>query len=124
MDNLKTFKDTYGHATGDKALVLLSDQLKELTRLDDIICRYGGDEFLIILHNTTLESGFKRVEQWRRAMEEIRIQFEDQELQVTFTAGIAAYPIHGYTLEEVIKTADNALYLAKSRGRNYVMTAG
>lgn len=122
MDNLKTVNDTYGHAIGDKALVLLSDQLKELTRIDDIVCRYGGDEFLVILHNTPLESAFKRVEQWRKVMEEIRIQSEDQELQITFTAGIATYPLHGQTLEEVIKTADDALYLAKSKGRNYVMT--
>ena len=122
MDNLKNLNDTHGHAMGDRALVLLSDQLRELTRIDDITCRYGGDEFLVILHKTTLESGFKRVEQWRRAIEEIRIPYEGQELQITFTAGIATYPIHGQTLEEVIKAADDALYLAKSRGRNYVMS--
>lgn len=122
MDNLKIFNDTYGHAIGDKTLVLLSDQLKELTRIDDIVCRYGGDEFLIILHNTTLESGFKRVEQWRKTMEKIRVQYGDQELQITFTAGVATYPTHGQTLEEVIKAADDALYLAKNKGRNYIMT--
>ncbi len=122
MDNLKNFNDFHGHAMGDKALVVLSDQLTELTRIDDIACRYGGDEFLVILHSTTLESGFKRVEQWRAAMEEIRIQHEDEELQITFTAGIAAYPTHGQTLEEVIKAADDALYRAKEKGRNYIMT--
>lgn len=122
MDNLKLFNDTYGHAVGDKALVILSEQLRELTRVEDIACRYGGDEFLIILHNTTLESGFKRVEQWRRTMEKIRIQDQGLELQITFTAGVAAYPTHGKTLEEVIKAADNALYLAKNKGRNYIMT--
>ena len=122
MDNLKIFNDTYGHAIGDKALVLLSDQLKELTRIDDITCRYGGDEFLVILHRTTLESGYKRVEEWRKAMEGVRIQFENQELQITFTAGIATYPTHGQTLEEVIKTADDALYRAKDKGRNYIIT--
>jgi diguanylate cyclase (GGDEF)-like protein len=122
MDNLKTFNDTFGHAVGDKALVLLGDQLKELTRIDDIICRYGGDEFLVILHNTSLESGFRRVEQWRTAMESIRIEHEDQSLQVRFTAGVAAYPTHGQTLEEVIKAADDALYQAKDKGRNYTMT--
>ncbi len=122
MDNLKTFNDTYGHAVGDKALVLLSDQLKELTRIDDITCRYGGDEFLVILHKTTLASGYKRVEQWRKTLEEIRIEYEDQELQITFTAGIATYPTHGQTLEEVIKMADDALYQAKDKGRNYIMT--
>lgn len=122
MDNLKNFNDSYGHAIGDKALTLLSDQLKELTRIDDITCRYGGDEFLVILHKTTLENGFNRVEEWRKAMEEIRIQHEGQELQITFTAGIATYPTHGQTLEEVIKAADDALYRAKDKGRNYIMT--
>jgi len=121
MDNLKNFNDTFGHAIGDKALILLSEKLVELTRTDDIICRYGGDEFLIILHKTNLQDGFKRVEQWRKTMEDIRIPHEQAELQITFTAGIATYPLHGKTLEEIIKAADDALYEAKKKGRNIVM---
>lgn len=121
MDNLKVFNDTFGHAVGDKALVILSEKLRELTRTDDIICRYGGDEFLIVLQKTNLEDGFKRVEQWQKTMEEIRIPHQTQELQITFTAGIATYPVHGESLEEVIKVADDALYQAKKKGRNIVM---
>lgn len=121
MDNLKVFNDNFGHAVGDKALVVLSDKLRELTRTDDVICRYGGDEFLVILHKTNLEDGFNRVEQWRKTMEEIRITDQAQDLQVTFTAGISTYPIHGKTLEEIIKAADDALYVAKKKGRNQVM---
>jgi diguanylate cyclase (GGDEF)-like protein/PAS domain S-box-containing protein len=121
MDNLKVFNDNFGHAIGDKALVLLSEKLRELTRTDDIICRYGGDEFLIVLHKTNLEYGFKRVEQWRKTMEENRIPHQDKELHITFTAGVATYPVHGKTLEEIIKAADDALYAAKRKGRNIVM---
>ncbi len=122
MDNLKIFNDNFGHAVGDKALVLLSEKLKELTRTDDIVCRYGGDEFLIVLHKTNLEDGFKRVDQWRKTMEEVRIPHQGLEINITFTGGIATYPIHGETLETVIKVADDALYQAKKKGRNIVMT--
>ncbi|MCE9647778.1 MAG: diguanylate cyclase [Chloroflexi bacterium] len=121
MDNLKVFNDTHGHAVGDKALVLLGEKLRELTRTDDIICRYGGDEFLIVLHKTNLKDGFKRVNQWRKAMEDLRIPHEQLQLQITFTAGIATYPFHGRSLEQIIKAADDALYEAKKKGRNIVM---
>jgi diguanylate cyclase (GGDEF)-like protein/PAS domain S-box-containing protein len=121
MDNLKAFNDTHGHAIGDKALVLLGEKLRELTRTDDIICRYGGDEFLIVLHKTNLKDGFKRVNQWRKAMEDLRIPHEQLQLQITFTAGIATYPSHARSLDQIIKAADDALYEAKKNGRNTVM---
>jgi len=121
MDNLKVFNDSFGHAIGDKALVLLSEKLRELTRTDDIVCRYGGDEFLIVLHKTNLANGFKRVEQWRKIMEEMRIPHQGHELQITFTAGVSTFPAHGKTLEEIIKVADDALYAAKKKGKNIVI---
>jgi diguanylate cyclase (GGDEF)-like protein/PAS domain S-box-containing protein len=123
MDELKTINDTYGHALGDKALIILSEKLRELTRFEDIICRYGGDEFLVILYNTSLENAFKRVEEWRRVVEETPLPFNDQTLQITFTAGVAAYPMHGKDLEEVLHVADDALYHAKNSGRNFVKAA-
>jgi len=121
MDNLKVFNDNFGHAVGDKALMILSKKLRELTRADDIVCRYGGDEFLVILHKTNLYDGFKRVEQWRETLEGVRIVHEGQELRITFTAGVATFPVHGRSLEEMIKAADDALYKAKRQGRNVVV---
>jgi diguanylate cyclase (GGDEF)-like protein/PAS domain S-box-containing protein len=124
MDNLKQINDTYGYNVGDKVLTILSGKLRELTRLDDTVCRYGGDEFLAILYNTSLENAYYRVEEWRVELEKTVITHQDANLRVTFTAGVAAFPQHGKTLDETIISADVTLYHAKKSGRNRVMTAG
>lgn len=124
MDNLKQVNDSYGHNVGDKVLTILSRKLLELTRLDDTVCRYGGDEFIAILYNTNLENAYQRVEQWRLELENTVIAHRDANLRVTFTAGVATFPLHGKTLDAIITSADITLYHAKKSGRNLVMTAG
>jgi diguanylate cyclase (GGDEF)-like protein/PAS domain S-box-containing protein len=117
MDELKKVNDTYGHIVGDKALQILSEQLAGMTRVEDIACRYGGDEFLIILHNMPAKEAVKRAEEWRMKVEEKA----DKKFMVTFTAGIASFPASEKSIEEIIHAADIALYKAKLQGRNNVL---
>ena len=116
MDGLKKFNDTYGHDLGDLALKTFGNQIKLMARAEDIACRYGGDEFLVILYNTDMKNASRRVAEWHRKMDEVRIPYQDTHLHITFSAGIATYPTQGKTSEEVIKAADKALYRKKRTG--------
>lgn len=114
MDNLKTLNDKHGHAMGDAALKSLSKLLKDQTRTEDIVCRFGGDEFLVILHNTNEQMASIRLQEWSERAREIDIIHEGNHIQVSFSAGIAAYPTHK-NIEELIQSADKALYDIKAK---------
>ena len=119
LDYLKKFNDSGGHATGDIALRRLAGLLATSTRTEDIVCRFGGDEFIVILPNTTGENAPKRAEKWRNQIEVFTLLHrKDQALRITYSAGIATYPTHGQTIEEILKRADIALYRAKLNGRD------
>jgi diguanylate cyclase (GGDEF)-like protein/PAS domain S-box-containing protein len=119
MDELKAFNDSYGHNIGDRALQSLAFQLQNMTRKEDIVCRYGGDEFAVILNKTFPKDAVKRVEEWRDSLNSRPLEIEGKNsTMVKFTAGIASYPAHGASMEEIINYADVALYRAKARGRN------
>ncbi len=119
MDELKVFNDTHGHHVGDQALQALAFQLKNLTRNEDIVCRYGGDEFTIVLSKTFSKDAVKRVEEWREALKRHPLEIDgENNVQIRFSAGIASFPTHGDTMEEIINYADVALYRAKAQGRN------
>jgi diguanylate cyclase (GGDEF)-like protein len=120
MDNFKQFNDTYGHKCGDVVLQSFADFLVEHTRRSDVVCRYGGEEFVILMPNTTLPVSFARVEAWRQDFSESSISYEDLKFSATFSAGVAAYPEHGLSGEEILQAADKALYLSKNSGRNRV----
>ncbi len=109
MDNLKTLNDKYGHAVGDVALKSLSKLLKDQTRAEDIICRFGGDEFLVILHNTNEQMATGRLLEWSERAKDIDIVHEGIHLQVSFSAGIATYPKYE-NIEELVRAADKELY--------------
>jgi len=121
MDKLKDINDTYGHAAGDLAIRTLAKQIKKNTRIEDTACRYGGDEFLILLHDTPTEVANDRVESWRINLLENPLLLQGQPVTVTFTAGIATFPMHGQTLDEMLHQADRALYEAKATGGNRVL---
>lgn len=121
LDFLKKLNDLGGHATGDYALRSLASQLTLFTRRGDTVCRYGGDEFAIILPNTASEDAYNRAEGIRNKVSALTMLYRSgRPLRITFTAGIATYPIHGQTIEETFNYADTALYSAKQKGRNRV----
>lgn len=121
LDHLKTLNDIGGHATGDYALRSLAAQLRASTRKGDTVCRYGGDEFAIILPNTSPEDALARAQELNQRMKSLTLLYRgDQVLRISFTAGVASYPIHGNSSEEIFNYADVALYRAKLKGRNRV----
>ncbi len=121
LDHLKEINDLGGHATGDYALRVLAAQLRILTRRADTVCRQGGDEFAIIMPKTTSKDAFARTLELHKKMKEITLLHKaGQTLRITFSAGIATYPMHGENSRKILDHADEALYLAKRKGRNRV----
>jgi diguanylate cyclase (GGDEF)-like protein len=120
LDLLKSVNDTHGHAGGDLVLKAVANYIKSAIRVEDIACRYGGDEFFVILHNTPLNIALKRVEKWRKDVSAMKIRCNGKQLQVSISAGVAVFPLHGQTMEDVVLAADEALYSIKSTRRNRV----
>ena len=121
LDHFKRVNDTYGHRAGDHYLQALAELLKQHTRAGDIVCRYGGEEFVVIMPGAELSNCRQRGEQLRIDIAELRVKFSGKDLNVTVSIGIAAYPDHGKNGEEILIMADRALYQAKHSGRNMVV---
>jgi len=122
IDHFKVFNDTYGHRAGDAILRELGKLLLQDTRNGgDIPCRYGGEEFVIVLTNTSLRNAGSRAERFRAAFDKLRVSVGGKELQATISIGVAAFPTHGSTADDVLHVADKALYKAKETGRNCVV---
>lgn len=121
VDYLKEINDQYGHAAGDCALQSLGLILSTQTRMGDIACRYGGDEFVVLMPDAKVENAIHRAESWLIALRNAPIVFKNLPLHLTFSAGVAMYPLHGATADELMRAADKALYLAKTSGRNRVI---
>ncbi len=126
VDHFKKVNDTYGHQGGDEVLKKLATLLLDKVRVIDVACRFGGEEFLLMLPSMSPEFAIVRAEQCREAFAQAIIHFEGQTIQATMSIGIAVYPQHGNTLSELTRCADVALYQAKEAGRNRVVlyTAG
>lgn len=120
LDHFKRVNDQYGHAAGDRVLVALAELLKNGTRESDLICRYGGEEFVAIMPNMLPEQALERVESWRKQLEETVVDFEDFHINITLSAGIAVFPEHGGTAGLLLTRADEMLYKSKQDGRNRV----
>ena len=116
MDNLKLLNDKYGHVVGDIALKSLSKLLKDHTRIEDIVCRFGGDEFLVILHNASEKMASVRLQEWEEQAKKINIIHEGNPIQISFSAGIAVFPTYK-NIEELIEAADKALYNIKAKNK-------
>jgi diguanylate cyclase (GGDEF)-like protein len=124
LDHFKTFNDSFGHAAGDAVLQAAGELLQSFLRKEDIACRYGGEEFAIVLPEAPLEFVMQRAEELRRAFKTLRTQFKDQSLGVvTISAGVASYPEHGSSGADLLRAADSALYQAKERGRDQVVVS-
>ena len=120
MDNFKMFSDTYGHKCGDIVLQKIAAFLVQHTRKGDVVCRFGGEEFVILMPGATLEKAYERAETWRQDFADTTIEYEDMKLSATFSAGVASYPQHGNTDEFLLQAADRALYRSKDAGKNKV----
>jgi diguanylate cyclase (GGDEF)-like protein len=124
LDNLKEINDRYGHPAGDAVLRELAKLLKHLVRVSDMPCRYGGDEFVLVLPDTNLEAAIKRAEKIRDEFERISVPFGTQTLgNFTLSAGVSSSHEHGHTSQDLISSADRALYSAKKQGKNIVCSA-
>ena len=124
LDHFKRFNDAAGHAAGDALLKELGALLERSTRNEDIACRYGGEEFTVILPGMPLELGRRRAEEMRAAMKATPVEYRGQSLgAVTLSVGVAAAPDHGGTAEEILQAADEALYQAKEGGRDRVVVS-
>ncbi|MGD8743720.1 MAG: diguanylate cyclase [Granulosicoccaceae bacterium] len=122
IDHFKRFNDSYGHDCGDYVLQQVSKLMTNSLRDQDVVARWGGEEFLIMLPDTELAGGLQAVEKLRKTIEQTRYSFADNTFSVTMTFGVAAYDPGKY-IDANIKAADEALYEGKRAGRNRVVAA-
>lgn len=121
LDHFKRFNDTHGHPGGDALLAGFGRLLQQLSRQEDIACRYGGEEFTLILPESTPQAAAERAEQIRAAVEAMRVPHLGKDLPpVTVSIGLACFPHDGQEPEALLRSADQALYRAKAQGRNRV----
>ena len=124
IDRFKQLNDTFGHLGGDRVLQSLAALLLECIRQGDIACRFGGEEFVLVLPGVPLATALERAERVRARFADLRVPFEDTEIRATISLGAANFPQDGVSGEELIRCADMALYRAKERGRNRVERLG
>jgi diguanylate cyclase (GGDEF)-like protein/PAS domain S-box-containing protein len=120
IDHFKKVNDTYGHEAGDLVLKTLADLVKSQSRQGDFVCRFGGEEFVLVMPNINIEVARERVTSLHKSIESLNIPFGHFNLNITMSMGISWYPKHGETKENLIRAADKALYSAKNRGRNRI----
>lgn len=123
LDHFKQINDTYGHQAGDEVLRQLAAMLRSAARSSDVACRFGGEEFVLLLPNMPQPMARERAEQWRTRFAASSISFGEFRMQATLSIGIATYPGDGTSPQALIHSADRALYRAKTEGRNRVALA-
>ncbi|MCI0519052.1 MAG: GGDEF domain-containing protein, partial [Chloroflexi bacterium] len=121
IDHFKNVNDAYGHLFGDKVLQHFGRLLLRETRREDVVCRFGGEEFAIILPNTLPETALRRAEEIRLKCETFQSGHGSEPIWLSVSIGVAAFPWHGASLEQLLQAADEALYQAKLQGRNRVV---
>lgn len=121
IDGFKGFNDTYGHVAGDYVLKNLSEIMLNLERDEDFSCRYGGEEFAVILPETNVEGAYVNAERLREGIEEATWNYEGKDLgRVTISAGVSDI-VPGRSIEDIVKKVDSALSVAKGGGKNCVV---
>lgn len=122
LDFFKEVNDTHGHAGGDLLLKAMGNLLRTKVRLEDIPCRYGGEEFVLVMPNASIHVAIERAELIRMQFDALHIPYNNKSaISATLSIGVAAYPEHGSTREELLQHADLALYQAKESGRDRVI---
>jgi diguanylate cyclase (GGDEF)-like protein len=124
LDHFKSFNDNYGHAAGDYVLSLVGDVLLHSVRADDVACRYGGEEFIMILPECNLQQAMKRAEQIRIRLQQRPMEYQGvSQKTVTVSIGVAALDETTDRIERLLRCADEALYEAKRTGRDRAVAA-
>ncbi|QNI36411.1 diguanylate cyclase [Edaphobacter albus] len=124
VDHFKQFNDTFGHEAGDIVLRAVAECYRKMVRAEDIICRYGGEEFVVIMPDVSEESAVRRAEMLREAVSGIKTQFRGEPLRsISISGGLALYPSTAEQASDLIHAADNALYRAKHAGRDQIIIA-
>ncbi len=124
LDHFKSINDNYGHQAGDLVLQNLGRLLHENAREGDIACRYGGEEFVLVLPRLPMETALHRAEEWRESFAERCTHHGELSIYCTMSIGIATYPDHAAQAEDLLEQADVAMYRAKRGGRNRTEVAG
>ena len=124
IDHFKPINDNHGHLAGDAVLSWLGELLEASVRAGDVVCRFGGDEFAIVMLDTSIDLARARAEEVREAVADMRVMYEGHILDpVTLSLGVAVFPADGIMTDELIRAADAALYRAKEAGRDQVVTS-
>ena len=123
IDNFKDINDTFGHQAGDALLEKFGEYILSSTRADDFSGRLGGDEIILVFQKMPLEATIKKAETLRKKLKAISVLSEGQRISRTVSIGIAAYPVHGDNIDDLISRADEALYCAKEKGKDQVVLA-
>lgn len=123
IDHFKSCNDTYGHALGDKILRELGGFLLSRVRGEDIACRYGGEEFLLILPDTALNTATQRAEEMRKGIKKLAIVHQKTPLHITVSIGVATLSEHESDILHTVSMSDKAMYQAKASGRDQIVTA-
>jgi len=124
VDHFKKFNDTHGHDAGDMVLRAVGSALEQGCDRDEVACRIGGEEFMLILPDNTPDDAMTRAEHLRQAVEAVTVRYGEKSLpRITISVGVAHYPAHGTMPQDLMRAADDALYTAKDKGRNQVQVA-
>lgn len=121
VDKFKYINDHFGHSVGDAALIQISDMMRKSLRAEDMHCRWGGDEFLIMLQDTAEVGAQEAAERLKTVIHKQKITYQKKKISCTLSIGISCFGITSRTLEETIILADEALYLAKSKGGDCIV---
>jgi diguanylate cyclase (GGDEF)-like protein len=124
LDHFKTINDRYGHAAGDFVLKEFARVGRETLRSTDFLGRWGGEEFIVVLPDTSLDTAMLSIERLRAAALQVKLPASTDELRVSFSAGLATNESGVKTLDDIVAQADVALYEAKSSGRDLVRISG
>jgi diguanylate cyclase (GGDEF)-like protein len=118
IDDFKKVNDTYGHPAGDRVLEHIGRVILDAVRHEDFAARFGGEEFAILLPETNPHGAGIPAERIRRNIEALKVAARNEEFSVTVSIGIASFPEHASSIDELLERADKALYDAKKLGKN------
>lgn len=124
IDHFKSVNDRFGHQGGDEVLKALAALLTETVRASDVACRFGGEEFLLLLPSIAAHNAMERADQWRERFAQLEVHSNGAVIHSTLSIGVAMHPEDGADLHSLVQAADRALYQAKAEGRNRVVAAG